>query len=72
MKYLLRVMGIVGHGEPVAAQNTDSKSAVGRLRFVALCGNLYYWAIDVIGCAALQFSAVAASRRPTLTSGLCQ
>ena len=41
MKYLLRVMGIVGCGGPVAAQNTDSKSAVGRLRFVALCGNLY-------------------------------
>jgi hypothetical protein len=72
MKYLLRVMGIVGCGGPVAAQNTDSKSAVGRLRFVTLCGNLYYWAIDVIGCAALQFSAVAASRRPTLTSGFCQ
>ena len=69
-KYLLLVM--VGCGGPVAAQNNDSKSAVGRLRFVALCGNLYYWAIDVIGCAALQFSAVAASSHPTLTSGFCQ
>jgi hypothetical protein len=38
-KYLLLVM--VGCGGPVAAQNNDSKSAVGRLRFVALCGNLY-------------------------------
>ena len=40
-KYLLLVMGMVGGGGPVAAQNNDSKSAVGRLRFVALCGNLY-------------------------------
>ncbi len=70
--YLLRVMGIVGHGGPVAAQNNDSKSALGRLRFVALCGNLYYWASDVLHCAALQFSAVAASSHPTLTSGFCQ
>ena len=65
-------IGIVGRGEPAAAQNTDSKIAVGRLRFIARCGNLYYWAIDVIHCAALQFSAGAASNRPTLTSGFCQ
>ena len=37
--------------ESIAAQNTDSKIAVGRLRFVALCGSLYYWGIDVIRCA---------------------
>ncbi|MEE3369232.1 MAG: hypothetical protein VX346_07805 [Planctomycetota bacterium] len=72
MKRLLLVMGIVGRGEPVAAQNTDSEIAGGRLRFVALCGNLYYWAIDGIRCAPPQFSAVAASSHPTLTSGFCQ
>ena len=69
---LLLVMGMVGCGQPVAAQNTDSKIAVGRLRFVALCGSLYYWANDVIRCAARQFSAVAASSHRTLTSGFCQ